>query len=331
MTSTMAAVGVKGGKGPPEALELTTAPKPEPGPGQVLIAVRAAGVNRPDVLQRLGFYPPPPGAPETLGLEVAGEVAAVGDGASRWRVGDKVTALLPGGGYAEYAAVDARHALPIPAGLGFVEAASLPETVFTVWANLFDIAQLKPGESCLIHGATSGIGVAAIQMAKACGAKVITTGRGAQKARQASELGADLAIDASSQAWEAEVKAAGGVDVVLDMVGGAYTPGNIDVLKPFGRLVQIAVLGGVKAEVDLSLIMRKRLVLTGSTLRPRPADDKARLARGVEETVWPWIEAGKLRPIIDAVFPLAEAAKAHARIEDGDHLGKIVLTVGDVP
>ena len=329
MTSTMAAIGVKGGKGPAEALELTSAPRPEPGPGQVLIAVRAAGVNRPDVLQRLGFYPPPPGAPETLGLEVAGEVAAVGDGASRWRVGDRVTALLPGGGHAEYAAVDARPALPIPAGLGFVQAASLPETVFTVWANLFDIAQLKPGESCLIHGATSGIGVAAIQMAKAQGAKVITTGRGANKARQASELGADLAIDASSQAWETEVKAAGGVDVVLDMVGGAYTPGNIDVLKPFGRLVQIAVLGGVKAEVDLSLIMRKRLVLTGSTLRPRPADDKARLARGVEETVWPWIESGKLRPVIDAVFPLAEAAKAHARIEDGDHLGKIVLTVGE--
>ncbi|HEY5410631.1 MAG TPA: NAD(P)H-quinone oxidoreductase [Caulobacteraceae bacterium] len=329
MTSTMAAVGVKGGKGPPEALELTTAPKPEPGPGQILIAVRAAGVNRPDVLQRLGFYPPPPGAPDILGLEVAGEVASVGDGAPRWRVGDRVTALLPGGGYAEYAAVDARHALPIPAGLGFVEAASLPETVFTVWANLFDIAHLKPGESCLIHGATSGIGVTAIQMAKASGAKVITTGRGAEKARQASDLGADLAIDASSHAWAAEVQAAGGVDVVLDMVGGAYTARNIEVLKPFGRLVQIAVLGGVKAEVDLGLIMRKRLVLTGSTLRPRPAEDKARLARGVEETVWPWIEQGRFRPIVDAVFPLAEAAKAHARIEESDHLGKIVLTVGD--
>ena len=329
MMSTMAAIGVKGGKGPPEALELITAPRPEPGPGQILIAVRAAGVNRPDVLQRLGFYPPPPGAPLTLGLEVAGEVAQVGEGAVRWRVGDKVAALLPGGGYAEYAVVDARHALPIPAGLGFVEAASLPETVFTVWANLFDIAQLKPGESCLIHGATSGIGVTAIQMAKASGARVITTGRGAAKARQAAELGADLAIDASSQDWAAEVKTADGVDVVLDMVGGAYTPANIEALKPFGRLVQIAVLGGVKAEIDLSLIMRKRLVVTGSTLRPRPADDKARLARGVEETVWPWIESGKFRPIVDAVFPLAEAAKAHARIEHSDHLGKIVLTVGE--
>jgi len=327
MPQTMAAVGVKGGKGPPEALELVRLPRPEPGPGQILIQVRAAGVNRPDVLQRLGFYPPPAGAPATLGLEVSGEVAKVGEGAERWRPGDPVTALLPGGGYAEYALADARHALPIPRGLGFEEAASLPETVFTVWANVFDIGQLKAGESCLIHGATSGIGVTAIQMAKAAGAWVIATGRGAGKARQAMALGADVAIDSSSQDWVAEVRAAGGADVALDMVGGDYTPKNIEVLKPHGRLVQIALLGGAKAEIDLGLIMRKRLTVTGSTLRPRPPEDKARLARGVEETVWPWIEAGRVRPIIDSAFPLAEAAKAHARIDAPEHLGKIVLTV----
>ena len=327
MPSSMAAVGIKGGKGPPEALEIVRVPRPEPGPGQILIVVRAAGVNRPDVLQRLGFYPPPPGAPETMGLEVAGEVAAVGQDAPRWKTGDQVTALLPGGGYAEYAVVDARHALPVPEGLSLVEAACLPETVFTVWANLFDIGQLRPGESCLIHGATSGIGVTAVQMAKAAGAKVITTGRGAGKARQATELGANVAIDSLAQDWEAEVQAAGGADVILDMVGGAYTPKNINVAKPGGRIVQIALLGGVKAEIDLGLIMRKRLVLTGSTLRPRPPEEKARLARGVEETVWPWIEAGRFKPIIDSTFPLAEAGKAHARIDAPDHLGKIVLVV----
>ena len=327
MPSTMAAVGVKGGKGPPEALEIVQIARPEPGPGQVLIAVKAAGVNRPDVLQRLGFYPPPPGAPETMGLEVSGEVAAVGEDVPRWKTGDRVAALLPGGGYAEYAVADARHALPIPKGLGFVEAASLPETVFTVWANVFDIGHLKSGETCLIHGATSGIGVTAIQMAKAAGAKVITTGRGSGKARQAKALGADVAIDSTASDWEIEVKAAGGADVILDMVGGAYTPKNIEVANPGGRIVQIAILGGVKAEVDLGLIMRKRLVLTGSTLRPRAPEEKARLARGVEETVWPWIEAGKLKPIVDSTFPLADAAKAHARIDAADHLGKIVLTI----
>ena len=326
MARSMTAIAVQGGKGPAENLVPIQTPAPEPGPGQVLIRVRAAGVNRPDVLQRLGYYPPPPGAPDTLGLEVAGEVAGVGDGAPRWREGDQVTALLAGGGYAEYAVVDARHALPIPKGLSLVQAASLPETVFTVWANVFDIGRLQPGESFLVHGGTSGIGVAAIQMAKAAGARVITTGRGADKARQALDLGADRAIDSSSEDWAEAVLADGGADVVLDMVGGDYTPRNVVVLKPGGRLVQIAVLGGVKAEVDLGLMMRKRLTLTGSTLRPRDADEKARLARAVEQTVWPWIEQGKLKAIVDSTFPLAEAAKAHARIEHSDHLGKIVLT-----
>jgi putative PIG3 family NAD(P)H quinone oxidoreductase len=327
MAGAMRVITVRGGKGPPESLQLGEAPRPQPGPGQVLIAVRAAGVNRPDVIQRLGFYPPPPGAPDTLGLEVAGEVAAVGPGAERWKGGERVTALLGGGGYAEYAVVDARHALPIPAGLSFEAAASLPETVFTVWANVFDIGQLKPGETCLIHGATSGIGVTAIQMAKAAGARVIATGRGADKAARAASLGADLAIDASAQDWEAAVQADGGADVVLDMVAGAYAPKNVAVLKAGGRLVTIATLGGAKAEIDLMQVMRKRLTVTGSTLRPRDADEKARLARAVEATVWPWIEQGKLRPVIDASFPLADAAKAHARIEEADHFGKIVLVV----
>jgi NADPH:quinone reductase len=327
MAESMTAILIKDGKGPAENLIAAETSRPRPGPGQILIAVRAAGVNRPDVLQRLGFYPPPPGAPDIIGLEVAGVVAAVGEGVSRWHIGDRVTALLPGGGYAQYAVVDARHALPVPDGLDFVQAASLPETVFTVWANLFDIAHLEPGETCLIHGATSGIGVTAVQMAKASGARVITTSRGAEKAGQAKELGADVAIDSSSQDWEAEVKAAGGADVVLDMVGGDFTPKNLKVLNARGRLVQIAILGGVKAEIDLGLIMRGRLTLTGSTLRPRDSDEKARLARGVEETVWPWIAAGKIRPVVDSTFPLAEAAKAHARMESGRHLGKIVLTV----
>ena len=327
MDGTMTAVAVRGGKGPAENLVAIETGIPQPQRGQILIRVRAAGVNRPDVLQRMGFYPPPAGAPDTLGLEVAGEIAELGPAAGRWRVGDKVTALLPGGGYAGYAAADARHALSIPKGLGFVEAASLPETVFTVWANLFDIGHLQPGETCLIHGGTSGIGVTAIQMAKAGGARVITTGRGREKAAQALSLGADRAVDSADEDWAAAVQADGGADVVLDMVGGPYTSQNISVLKPGGRLVQIAVLGGLKAEVDLSQIMRKRLVVTGSTLRPRPPEDKARLAREVEKTVWPWIEAGKVRPIIDSAFPLAEASKAHARMESGKHLGKIVLTV----
>ena len=323
----MTAIAVRGGKGKAEDLEPVTLPVPEPGPGQILVRVGAAGVNRPDVIQRLGFYPPPPGAPDTLGLEVAGEVAALGEGALRWSVGDKVTALLGGGGYAQYAVVDARHALPIPDGLSLIEAASLPETVFTVWANLFDIGRLRAGETCLIHGATSGIGTTAVQLAKAAGARVIATGRGAAKAEQAKALGADISIDASAEDFEAVAQAAGGADVVLDMVGGAYAAKNVVVLKPHGRLVMIATLGGVKGEIDLSLVMRKRLVITGSTLRPRDADEKARLARAVEQTVWPWIAQGKFRPVIDGVYPLEQAADAHARMESGGHVGKIVLTV----
>jgi putative PIG3 family NAD(P)H quinone oxidoreductase len=262
-----------------------------------------------------------------MGLEVAGEVAAVGAGVTRWRGGEPVTALLGGGGYAEYAVVDARHALPIPRGMDFVQAASLPETVFTVWANVFESGALKPGETLMVHGATSGIGVAAIQMAKAAGAKVIATGRGAAKAARALALGADRAVDATAEDFVAVGKAEGGVDVILDMVGGDYIPRELEVLNPGGRLVMIAAQAGGDVRVAISLIMRKRLVLTGSTLRPRDADEKARLAAAIEATVWPWIAAGKLTAVIDRTFPLVEAAQAHARLESGAHVGKLVLTV----
>ena len=321
----MTAIAVQGDGRTPESLVPVERPTPRPAAGEILIRVRAAGVNRPDVLQRRGLYPPPPGAPETLGLEVAGEVAALGEGVSRWREGDRVSALLGGGGYAEYAAVDARHALPVPAGLGLAEAAALPETVFTVWANVFERGALKRNETLLVHGATSGIGVTAIRMGKAAGAKVIATGRGADKARAALELGADVSVDSTAADFAEAVRGAGGADVVLDMVGGDYVQRNLDCLNPDGRLVQIAFQAGAKVELNLAPLMMKRLTLTGSTLRARPADEKARLAAAVEQAVWPWIERGEVRPPIDATFPLAEAAAAHARLEQGRHVGKIVL------
>ncbi len=323
MSQTMTAIEIEGGKGAADALRPAQVERPVPGPGEILIRVRAAGVNRPDLLQRLGFYPPPPGAPTTLGLEVAGEVEVA---AGRWKVGDKVCALLGGGGYAEYAVVDARQALPVPEGFDFVHAAALPETVFTVFANVFEHGALKPGETILIHGGTSGIGTTAIAMAKAAGAIVIATGRGADKKAKALELGADLAVDAKTEDFAEIAKAAGGVDVVLDMVGAAYFDKNLDALKTGGRIVYIAALAGGTLEVPVMKVMQKRAVITGSTLRPRPADEKARLAAEVERVVWPWIAAGKLKPIVDATFPLAEAAKAHAHLEAGEHVGKVVLT-----
>ena len=246
---------------------------------------------------------------------------------TRWRVGDRVVALLGGGGYAEYCTVDARHALPMPQGLDFVEAAGLPETVFTVFANVFEAGALKAGETLLLHGATSGIGVTAIQMAKAAGARVIATSRGRDKAEQARRLGVDLSVDSTAEDFVAAAKAFGGADVVLDMVGGPVFPKNLEALNAFGRHVQIATLAGAQAQADLRLIMAKRLTVTGSTLRNRPADEKARLAREVEARVWPWIEAGRVRPVIDSVFPLERAAEAHARIEENGHFGKVVLTV----
>ena len=323
---TMTAIAIEGGKGPASALHPAEIETPKPGPGEILIAVRAAGVNRPDLLQRLGAYAPPPGAPLTLGLEVAGEVAALGEGVTAWREGDKVAALLGGGGYAQYAVADARHALPLPTGLDFIQAAGLPETVFTVFANVFEHGSLKAGETLLIHGATSGIGVTAIQMAKAAGAKVIATGRGADKAKTALELGADHAVDVTTEDFAEVVKAHGGADVVLDMVGGPYLNQNLDCLNYRGRIVYIASLGGGTLEVPVFRLMIKQIVLTGSTLRPRSADEKARLTDAVHKTVWPWIEAGKVKAIVDSTFPLEQAAAAHAHLEDGAHVGKVVLT-----
>lgn len=320
--ATMRAVAVRGGQGQAQDLEIVEIPVPEPGPGEILIRVEAAGVNRPDIVQRLGLYPPPPGAPETLGLEVAGEVVRP---AGRWKGGERVTALLGGGGYAEYAKVDARHALPVPKGLDPVQAAALPETVFTVWANVFEHGALKASETLMVHGATSGIGVAAIQMARAAGAKVVATARGAAKAEEARKLGADLAIDASAEDFGAAAKAFGGVDVVLDMVGGAYFEKNLEALKTGGRIVYIANLGGATIEVPVFRLMAKRAVVTGSLLRPRDADEKARIAAAVEATVWPWVEAGKVRAVVERTFPLAEAGAAHALMESGRFVGKIVL------
>lgn len=323
----MRVIEIEGGSGPAEALRVAERPDPVAGAGQVVIRVRAAGVNRPDLLQRLGAYPPPPGASDILGLEVAGEIAQVGAGVTRWRIGDRVCALLGGGGYAEQALVDARHVLPIPEGLDFVQAAALPETVFTVFANVFEGGALKAGETLLIHGATSGIGVMAIQMAKAAGATVIATSRGADKARAAAGLGADVSLDAKADDLQARIKAAGGADVVLDMVGKDYAALNLHSLKAGGRWVVIASLTGAKVEMDLQRIMLKRLTLTGSTLRSRSADEKARLTAAVEAAAWPWIVSGAVRPPIHAVHPLDRAADAHAALEAGAHVGKIMLEV----
>lgn len=322
----MKVIEIAGGAGPAEALVTAERPDPVAGPGEILIRVRAAGVNRPDLLQRAGRYPPPPGASDVLGLEVAGEVAGVGAGVARWVVGDRVCALLGGGGYAQYAVVDARHALPVPEAMDWAQAAALPETVFTVFANVFEAGALKARETLLIHGATSGIGVTAIQMAKAAGARVIATSRGADKTAAARALGADVSLDAEAGDLAAAVEGAGGADVILDMVGAAYAEVNQRAIRPGGRWVVIATLGGARAEIDLMRLMLKRAVLTGSTLRGRSADEKARLAAAVEATVWPWVVSGAVRPPIEAAFPLEEAARAHARLEGGAHVGKIVLT-----
>lgn len=323
-TETMMAVVVEGGRGPASALSAQPIPRAMPGPGQILIEVRAAGVNRPDIIQRMGMYPPPPGAPDTMGLEVAGEVSV---GGGRWKAGDRVCALLGGGGYAEYAVCDARHALPIPDGLDFVQAAGLPETVFTVFANVFEHGGLRAGETLLVHGATSGIGVTAIQMAKAAGAKVIATARGAAKAQAALKLGADVAVDATTQDFAEVAKAEGGIDVALDMVGGDYFAKTLDALKTGGRIVYIASQAGAEITVPVFRIMQKRAVITGSTLRPRHADEKARLAAAVEARIWPWIAAGKVAPPVDRTFPLDQAAQAHAHLEAGGHVGKVILTI----
>ena len=322
MSDTMTAITVEGGRGPAENLKAATIPRPVPGPGQILIKVHAAGVNRPDLAQRIGAYPPPPGAPDTLGLEVAGEVLVA---AGRWKVGDKVCALLGGGGYAEYAVCDSRHALPIPEGMDYVQAAALPETVFTVFANVFEHGSLKSGEILMVHGATSGIGTTAIQMAKAAGAKVIATSRGAGKAAEALKLGADVSVDVTTQDFTAIAKAQGGVDVILDMVGGDYFAKGLDSIRTGGRIVYIATQAGGEVALPIFKLMLKRALVTGSTLRPRDADEKARLAAAIEAQVWPWIAAGKLTPQIDKTFPLTEAAAAHGYLEGGSHVGKVML------
>jgi len=323
----MRVIEIRDGKGPAEALTVAERPDPVAGPGQVRIRVRAAGVNRPDLLQRRGLYPPPPGASDVLGLEVAGEIDQIGAGVDRWSSGDRVCALLGGGGYAEYAVVDARHVLPLPAGLDFEQAAALPETVCTVFANVFEAGRLAPGETLLVHGATSGIGVTAIEMARAAGARVVATSRGAAKAAAARDLGADLSLDACTDDMAAAIAEFGGADVVLDMVGADYAALNLGALKPQGRWVVIATLSGARAEIDLARLMIRRITLTGSTLRARPADEKARLIAAVESRVWPWAASGAVRPRIEAAFPLEQAAAAHLRLEAGDHVGKIVLTV----
>ena len=322
MSNTMTAIAIRGGSGPADALHPVSIPRPVPREGEILVRVLAAGVNRPDILQREGNYAPPPGAPETLGLEISGEVV---EGAGRWKPGDRVCALLGGGGYAQYAVADARHALPVPAGLDAVQAAALPETVFTVYANVFEHGRLRAGETLLVHGATSGIGVAAIQMAKAAGAKVIATARGAAKAGAARAIGADIAVDSMQQDFGEVARQAGGVDVALDMVGAPYLAPTLEALNAGGRIVYIAAQGGNELQVPAFALMRKQAVLTGSLLRPRSADDKARLAAGVERVVWPWIEAGEVRAVVDRSFPLAQAGQAHAHLESGQHTGKIIL------
>ena len=322
MSDTMTAIAVEGGRGPAENLKAVEIARPVAGPGQILIKIHAAGVNRPDIAQRMGFYPPPPGSPDTMGLEVAGEVVT---GAGRWKAGDKVCALLGGGGYAEYAVCDARHALPIPEGFDYLQAAALPETVFTVFANVFEHGSLKAGETLMVHGGTSGIGTTAIQMAKAAGARVIATGRGADKAADALKLGADISVDTKTEDFAEIAKADGGVDVILDMVGGDYFAKGLDSIRTGGRIVYIASLGGGEVTLPIGRLMMKRALVTGSTLRPRSPDEKARLAAAVEATVWPWIAAGKLKPQIDATYPLAQADKAHAHLEAGSHVGKVML------
>lgn len=312
---------------PDKPLSLVTDDVPKLGDHEILIRVEAAGVNRPDLTQRAGLYPPPPGASQILGLEVAGEVVEVGHGVSRWHVGDKVCALLAGGGYAEYATTHEGSALPIPGGLSMTEAAALPETVFTVWANVFEGGGLKQNDTLLVHGGASGIGTTAIQMAKAYGARVIATAGDAAKVKLCEKLGAERCINYRTEDWETAVRDLGGADVVLDMVGGPYVQKNLDILTDQGRLVMIAFLQGPTAQVNLMRLMLKRLTLTGSTLRSRSVEEKARIAREVERQVWPWIAAGRVKPVIDSTFPLAEAEQAHARLQGGAHAGKIVLTI----
>lgn len=316
--------------GGPEVLVPVERPMPQPSAGQVLIEVTAAGVNRPDIFQRMGFYPPPPGAPEWPGLEVAGRVLAAGPAVSSPKVGARVMALLAGGGYATHAIAESALCLGVPDGLSDIEAAGVPETFFTVWANVFLRAKLRAGESFLVHGGASGIGTTAIQLAKAFGARVFATAGSPEKVAACAKLGADIAINYKTEDFAARVKeetGGRGVDVILDMVGGDYIARNIESLADQGRHVSIAFLRGSKAEVDFNAVMRRRLTLTGSTLRPRTLEEKARIADELRMHVLPLLAARRIVPVIDSTFPLREAAAAHARMEADRHIGKIVLTV----
>ncbi|MEO1102164.1 MAG: NAD(P)H-quinone oxidoreductase [Pseudomonadota bacterium] len=312
--------------GGPEVLRLIQRPMPVPGPGELLVKVAAAGVNRPDCFQRAGNYPPPPGAGDILGLEIAGEVVAVGDGVLRYSVGDQITALVPGGGYASYCTANETNALPAPSNLSLAEAAAVPETFFTVWSNMFDRAGLRAGEWLLIHGGTSGIGTTAIQLAKAFGANVIATAGSDEKCEACGKLGADVTVNYREADFVSAVKEAtpAGANVIIDMVGGDYVERNWRAAATDARIVQIATLGGVST-ADFGLLMRKRLVHTGSTLRPRSVAFKAAIADALRQEVWPLIEKGAVRPVMDQSFALGDAAAAHARMEESHHIGKIVL------
>ena len=314
--------------GEPEVLQPTVRPVPHPEDGEVLIAVKAAGVNRPDCIQRQGHYAPPPGVTDIPGLEVAGEIIAVGRDPGRWKTGDEVCALVAGGGYAEYVAAPALQCLPIPGPLSMVEAAALPETCFTVWTNVFERAGLKPGESLLVHGGSSGIGTTAIQIASRLGARVITTAGSEEKCKVCRELGAEQAVNYKEEDFVTAAKdftGGVGVDVVLDMVGGEYIQRNIKALGPDGRHISIAFLSGSKAEVNFMPVMLKRLTLTGSTLRPLPIDRKGEIAKALEETVWPLIAKGEIAPVVHGTFSMAQAADAHRLMESSQHIGKIIL------
>ena len=312
--------------GGPEVLQLVDLVVPKASVGQVLVKVHAAGVNRPDILQRQGGYPPPPGAPLTPGLEIAGEVVGCGDGVARYKIGDRICALVPGGGYAEYAVVAEDNALPVPAGFSMVEAAAVPETFFTVWTNVFDRGRLVAGETVLIHGGSSGIGTTALQLAKAFGSKVIVTAGSDEKCVECVSLGADIAINYKTHDFAEELKSRNvAPDLILDMVGGDYVARNLRCVAMHGRIVQIAFQKGSKVEVDLLPIMVKRLTLTGSTLRPRSVAEKAEIARALEAKVWPLFAGGKCKPVIFKTFPLAQAADAHRLMESSQHVGKIVL------
>ncbi len=317
--------------GGPDVLRLATRPVPTVGAEDILIKIVAAGVNRPDALQRAGAYAPPPDASDLPGLECSGEVVAIGSGVSRWSIGDQVCALLPGGGYAEYAITHQDHALRVPVGLSMIEAAALCETFFTVWTNVFERGCLEAGETFLVHGGTSGIGTTAIQLATAMGARVFATAGSDKKCAKCLDLGAEVAINYNEEDYVEIVKNATngrGVDLILDMVGGPYIARNIRALALEGRLAMIAFLGGPKAEINFAQIMMKRITVTGSTLRPRSIQDKAVIADALREVVWPLIEAGQIAPVMDSSFPLADAADAHRRIESAGHIGKIVLDVG---